>query len=328
MFCAEVSTMTKTKKTLQRYERTHLKVVWAMDALGGGLNLSQSGAAAVLKSLGAKAALEIIPVFVLNLVDLELWSEATALDIDDYQPAALRNMKRALASVKFLKTAPPQILKPKVLARRDAALTLADHARKVNADLIICDTHGRKGLARLILGSFAETLVLCSSVPVISCNPLARKVHPMKDILFVTDLSKESHRAFRRVLKLAGALNAKVTMLHAVPIPANPVMESGAALLGGAWVPLGTYFSTESQAQKKRANAWVVQARKAGVPCEAIIATRVPSVTAAVEATVRRIKPALVACTAQSSRVQAVLLGSITRNLLRRMQVPVLVTRP
>lgn len=40
-------------------------------------------------------------------------------------------------------------------------------ADEVNADLIVCGTHGRRGLRRLVMGSDAEHIVRRASVPVL-----------------------------------------------------------------------------------------------------------------------------------------------------------------
>ena len=41
-------------------------------------------------------------------------------------------------------------------------------AKEVGADLVVCGTHGRKGLAHALLGSVAEKIVRTSDVPVLT----------------------------------------------------------------------------------------------------------------------------------------------------------------
>ena len=40
--------------------------------------------------------------------------------------------------------------------------------KEVDADLVVCGTHGRKGLAHALLGSVAEKIIRISSVPVLT----------------------------------------------------------------------------------------------------------------------------------------------------------------
>lgn len=44
---------------------------------------------------------------------------------------------------------------------------VADEARGWNADLIVCGTHGRRGIGRVLLGSGAEQIIRGAPVPVL-----------------------------------------------------------------------------------------------------------------------------------------------------------------
>ena len=45
--------------------------------------------------------------------------------------------------------------------------TVADAARDWGADLVVLGTHGRRGVGRVLLGSGAEQVIRCASVPVL-----------------------------------------------------------------------------------------------------------------------------------------------------------------
>lgn len=50
---------------------------------------------------------------------------------------------------------------------------------EVNADLVVLNTHGRRGLSRFILGNVAEEVVRTAPCPVLTLNPAAQeKAHP------------------------------------------------------------------------------------------------------------------------------------------------------
>ncbi|HEY8073138.1 MAG TPA: universal stress protein, partial [Labilithrix sp.] len=48
---------------------------------------------------------------------------------------------------------------------RDAIVSLA---KELNADLVVMGTHGRRGIARALVGSVAESVVRISAVPVLT----------------------------------------------------------------------------------------------------------------------------------------------------------------
>jgi len=59
------------------------------------------------------------------------------------------------------------------------AKTIADYAQQRGVDLIVMGTHGRTGVAHLLLGSVAERLVRIAPCPVLTVrHPKARTHHP------------------------------------------------------------------------------------------------------------------------------------------------------
>jgi nucleotide-binding universal stress UspA family protein len=52
-------------------------------------------------------------------------------------------------------------------SRRNCSKTIANEARHWEADLIVMGTHGRVGVARLVLGSVAEGVLHIAPVPVL-----------------------------------------------------------------------------------------------------------------------------------------------------------------
>lgn len=52
---------------------------------------------------------------------------------------------------------------------------LTDAARDLQADLLVVGTHGRKGMAHLLLGSVAEKLVRTAPCPVLVVRPTAHR---------------------------------------------------------------------------------------------------------------------------------------------------------
>jgi universal stress protein A len=48
---------------------------------------------------------------------------------------------------------------------------ISNYARKHDVDLIVISTHGRTGLAHVIMGSVAETIVRTGPCPVLTVRP-------------------------------------------------------------------------------------------------------------------------------------------------------------
>ncbi len=63
----------------------------------------------------------------------------------------------------------------KWMGRGAIAETILEFARNADADMIAMCTHGRGGLARLVIGSIADEVVRHAAVPVLLVRPAGRK---------------------------------------------------------------------------------------------------------------------------------------------------------
>lgn len=83
-------------------------------------------------------------------------------------------------------------------------------------DLIVVGTHGRTGVSKLLLGSFAEEIFRRSSVPVVTIGPDVRQdMHPsgrFRSVLFATDFSKSSAAAAVFAVSLAEENDAQLLL--------------------------------------------------------------------------------------------------------------------
>ena len=82
--------------------------------------------------------------------------------------------------------------------------------------MIVVSSRGRHGTGRVLLGSFAESLLLHSRLPVLfltHSQRAPRKGHDPGKVLFPTDLSDFSRKAFDLFLDQAKALGSEI-MVH------------------------------------------------------------------------------------------------------------------
>jgi nucleotide-binding universal stress UspA family protein len=121
---------------------------------------------------------------------------------------------KLLKNFDSLSSGQPKILVHKSPFIRMDAKTLVLYAKGQNASAIIISTQAKSALERGVLGSFAETLVLHSAVPVIAIPPKVKIRISIQSILFPTDFGPESSAAFTHCVSFAKSLGAKVTSLH------------------------------------------------------------------------------------------------------------------
>ena len=88
-------------------------------------------------------------------------------------------------------------------------------------DLVVIGTHGRRGVQRFLLGSTAEAIFRTASCPVLTVGPHV-SMKPcdesrIDNIVFATDLTRESEYAVAYALSFAHERRAHVTFLHVIP---------------------------------------------------------------------------------------------------------------
>lgn len=96
--------------------------------------------------------------------------------------------------------------------------------QRESVDLLVMGTHGRGGLKKLALGSVAEQILRLAPCPVLTIGP---RVAPagsgpidFRRILFATDFGSAANKAFPYALSLAEDYQAKLVLLHMVPLMA------------------------------------------------------------------------------------------------------------
>lgn len=81
--------------------------------------------------------------------------------LDGAQTAFARDVERHRDSGVAIKT---------LLKQADAREGILEAVNEVQADLVVLGTHGRRGIARALIGSVAESLVRTSTVPVMTVH--------------------------------------------------------------------------------------------------------------------------------------------------------------
>lgn len=84
------------------------------------------------------------------------------IELDELQTAGRDLLEKAVARAKAAGLEAMSLLRDGI-----PAATILDTARRSNCDLIVIGTHGRHGVARMFVGSCAESVLRDSTVPVL-----------------------------------------------------------------------------------------------------------------------------------------------------------------
>ena len=149
----------------------------------------------------------------------------------------------------------------------------------------------------------------------------------MKEILMPTDFGSSAQLVFRHTVELAKLFGVKLNLFHAIPHPIEPVFQSGVYLLGGSWIPVQSYFNVEVERHQKHAEAWKRWAQDQGLEIEIVVDTRGAGIGDSIIGLAKDRNCGMIVMDAQSGRISAALIGSITRHVIRHASCPVWVLR-
>ena len=300
------------------------KIVWAIDPFEEQ-NESRPHVASFVRKLIIGGA-EVEPVYVLSPDEYDLNIQFNAPWLKTLRPSAEKVLEHYVRELKIAGLQPPQIVIEKKPSMSQGVRTLVNYAKRSGAGIILVGTHARSGFPRLFLGSFAETLLLHSSLPVMVVGPHAET--PRIDrILFATDLGKRAHLVFKHVIALAKAHQAKITLFHAVAHPFEPALQSGVYLLGGGFIPIPDFVTREEEGKKNIADRYVALAKKNGVGIETRLESAHGGVVEAILECAKKTDSQLIAMAAESGTLASGLIGSVTRQVVRNAPCPIWVIR-
>lgn len=305
------------------------RIIWGVDAFDPSARRLEA-AAALISAIRERTNAEVQPAYVLSPGELNLPLEYSGALVERYLPNAQAALSDAIEKLQL----PKELMRPHVLVREthspmQAAASLADYAERSGADAIVVNTHGRSGVKRLLLGSFAETLLLESRCPVFVVPPEApTRRDPIRRIVFPTELRMNSKGAFSCAVELSRTFGARLSLLHEIPHAIEPIVQSGVYLLGGGWIPIDDYYNEEADRKGRRARAWARWAKRRGVETEPIVELGGVAVSERIVSCAKECSADLIAMEAHSGRVASALIGSVVRQVVRVAPCPVWVLGP
>ena len=148
-------------------------------------------------------------------------SPHAAADLADGQLPALKELRDRIPREPWCRY--PAI---RLVEGSDPASQITSYAQDASIALVVMGTHGRDGIARLLMGSVAEKVVRTATCPVVTVHG-ARRSSPVgfRRILVPTDFSAASGVALDAARLLADRFAASLHLLHVLP---NLFVDGGA----------------------------------------------------------------------------------------------------
>ncbi|MBI1860255.1 MAG: universal stress protein [Deltaproteobacteria bacterium] len=298
------------------------RIVWAVDPIAEDMRL-QVKCSHILKTMLKATQAEIDPVFVLSPDQLKMSSAFFPAQVSDFRVEAEKRLSQYLKKVKIPNVKVATVLVSNDLSLRSAVHALISYAKSHHSDMIVCSTMARKGMSRFLLGSFAETLIMQSDIPVLLVSPKTVEATKFKEILVPTDFSDKSKETLKRVAALASQMGSKVVLFHQVEYLTQYTLDQFGA------VPAYQKYVDDDVKQREQTGAkWCEELQARGVKAECVLNKKGSFAADAILAQAKKRKSSIIAMASQTGPVASVLLGSVCRQVIRAAQCPVWVIHP
>lgn len=287
-------------------------------------DLDQTPVIEFAKRLGGKTGVEIVATYVLAPANFNWNGDFSGPWITRYRPLAEERMQKIYGKYKIRW----EVITCREPGLRESAQKLIQWTRKIKATGMIISTHGRRGLARWALGSFAETTILASDkIPVLVINPERSVPKSVNKVLVPTDLSKSSRRFILGLVPTLKALGSGLHLFYKKPDPLDPIIQQGVYSLGGGWISAQSFLDDENDRNTKELKLLVQHIEESGVNCNSAVNTAPENLAESINKAVKNQGADMIAILTQSGPLAATLLGSVARDLIRSANVPVWIQR-
>lgn len=305
-----------------------MRIIWAMDAFEDNKELNQKMAEG-LTHLFEKTRAEIEPLYLLRENEIVLPTYEVPTWVTDHSRTAESLFREVLEDYNLVFLQEPHVIPHASQSHAGAAEVLSDYALRTKADMIVVGSHGRQGFQRFILGSFAESLLQQSEVPVYVIGSHCKHTHDIKNILFPTEFGDHSKDNFRHVLRLAKMFEAEVTLFHAVSRPIESLFDLDTRPkvynYKGKMLTLEQILEHQIENQTQRAHRWIEWAQKEDVQATFRFDSSFQTIDKVILDSTDRENIDLIVMEAQSGPMSSAFLGSYTRNVVRNAHCPVYV---
>ena len=289
------------------------RILWAVDPFCRNKYL-QRRAVKVIRSLIDKHPALIEPVYVHSPQVLALPLEAVPFFLPNSFAIAEKKLNDFLNTLQLPGLMTPIFLSEPTGTMRNAVEKLLDHARATQSEVIVVSSSLKKGIDRMMMGSFVETLLLHSDIPTIVVSPKTQIEGTISQVLFPTDFSDASKEIYEKVVRFAWSIGARVVLFHKVMFPTSYLFP---------YYPSEEVIRENTENARNLAETWTLDAGGAGVEVEVCIDDEAGEVSDGILKQAKKMHSGVIAMASQSGPVLSSILGSVTRNVVRNASCPV-----
>ncbi len=301
-----------------------IKIIWPIDPTQSHEKADEN-IHQFLTLLSQQTEFELQPVSVVS-ADFFVTSEYfEPVDVKALISYVEKECEVYLKTFKSFNPKPVKILENHFSSHGAQVMILSDYVKQTGADFALISSHGRKGWTRLLVGSFAESFLLQSTVPVFVIGPDYRQPQGLSNALMPVELGVTSQDFIEKFLDHHSLSFLKsITLFHKI---------SMLDLEDIAWAPtlygIGGYQSDDilkkahSNTEKFLSSFMDHPLSQKRLKYE--ISKSLDSIHEVLIAESKKSDVHMIILRSQAGPVAARFLGSVAREVIRSSQVPTLV---
>ena len=295
-------------------------IIWSVDPTQDPANAKN-----IIKELKVWAKhlnCDVQPVSIFSMSFLNLPMEMSFLWKDKLEEIARKSMTLYLKKAQAKDFLPSDLVFISSQSNRKMATEMAKYAEVKNAQLVFANTRAMKTRNPFLMGSFAETLVATSRVPVLLLNPSAMASAKIPSILLPTDFSLTSKNALVKLEPWAKAFNSKILLYNQVQTPNLYLADFNGI---GRTEGLNLELKDVEKLRLRKGARWMSLLQSQNIKSSLLVERQRKYLAADILEAAKKNKVSLIAVANRSGPVSQALLGSVARDILLHAKCPVLI---
>jgi nucleotide-binding universal stress UspA family protein len=247
------------------------KIIWAVDPFAEQVMLQRASAWALNELTQAYPSSVIQPVFLANDFSAEgrIPQRLIRSYVEKVQTFANDSLSKITHRIPLKNVRPLQVISRPFESVKQGVQELIRNAAHQGGHLIVAGTRAGKGGSSPLgfAGSFVESLLEHSDIPVLAVNPHWKHGAGIPSLLFPSDLSPDSHKWFVETLELAKTIQAKVILFHRISLPLSQPLDTAIRI----FPEIRDTLQKKIKASHGEAKRWAQDAKRAGVKLSQVI---------------------------------------------------------
>jgi nucleotide-binding universal stress UspA family protein len=303
------------KREAERKAKCFMKVLWAIDPFSDKKNkLKQMHG--LLKNLAHDSS-DIEVGYVATRMENSLNLAFEIPEEERYSSYPRKAIKKSLSDARVVvKDENILVEDSHALSTSKAVENFLSMAKSRRSNLVALHTHAREGISRFILGSFAESMIHQSELSVLVVNPRTKPSSRIRRVLYASDFSSPAKKHLKTVVKIAKGLNSDLIIFHKAFMTYKVEFAE---------------MSAEAQSYRNKVNnmkKWIEgECKKSGISAKVIINSEFDKTSDLILKCKKKHDADLIVVNAQVGSLTSLMGGSVTRQVVRAAQVPVLVLK-